>query len=353
MPPKRSLLTSLDESLKRQKPFQLNNNKILKLNNDLSTTYYNHYDFTIDCLEDFIALDDFYNSKFFDKSKTTNIPFFLIHKVRKPIEKLLKMIGMNDVKKQLLLLIVFYIQKFDMTNNTMLHSVIYGTSGVGKTTFIHILAEIYACLGILSSRKVTFMKRVDLIGQYLGHTAIKTKEAIESAKGGVLVIDEAYSLGDSEHRDSFSKECLDTLNQYLSEEKGSFICIIAGYKDDIDERFFNSNQGLRRRFPISFTLNGYTPTELKDIFCSIVKHNNWIIDPNDINIDLIKNNLNAFQFNGGDMENLFTKVKFIHSMRVFSAQKKHKKIISKEDFEKALNEIIPVKEPSCMLPMYM
>lgn len=355
MPPKRSLVPALNESTKRAKldSFELTNKKVLKLINELCTSHYNHYEFSLDSLEDIIALDDFYNSKSFNKTKINNLPFFLIHKLRRPIEKLLKMIGMDDVKKNLLLLIVFFLQKFDTTNKDMLHTVVYGNPGVGKTTFIHILADIYACLGILPTKKITFLKRVDLIGQYLGHTAVKTKAAIESAKGGILVIDEAYSLGDTEQKDSFSRECLDTLNQFLSEEKNEFICVIAGYKDDIEERFFKTNPGLKRRFPLQFSLNDYNHIEMKKIFCSIVKENNWFIDPKDVNEELLKKHKNAFKFNGGDMDNLFTKVKFIHSMRVFSAEKKYKKIISKEDFEKALDEFIPVEKPICVSSMYM
>ena len=354
MAPKRSLQPTLVESTKRQKlSFELSNNKVLKLNTALCSSHYNHYDCSVECLEDIISLDDFYNSKSFDKTKANNLPFFLIHKLRRPIEKLLKMIGMGDVKKNILLLIVFYLQKLDTTNKDMLHTVVYGNPGVGKTTFIHILADIYSSLGILSSKKITFLKRVDLIGQYLGHTAAKTKAAIESAKGGILVIDEAYSLGDTEQKDSFSRECLDTLNQFLSEEKNEFICVIAGYKDDIEERFFKTNPGLKRRFPLEFTMNDYSPSELKEIFCSIVKNNSWCIDPKDVDEELIKKHKNVFKFNGGDMDNLFTKVKFIHSMRVFSSEKKYKKIISKEDFERALHETIPVAKPVHISSMYI
>ena len=85
------------------------------------------------------------------------------------------------------------------------------------------------------------VKRSDLIGKYLGHTAAKTQKVIDSCKGGVLFIDEAYSLGNPEGRDSFSKECIDTINQNLTENKANLLCIIAGYKDALDKCFFAYN----------------------------------------------------------------------------------------------------------------
>jgi AAA+ superfamily predicted ATPase len=354
---KRELAGSISESVKRSRHFELSNKKILKLNTEWCSPHYLHYEFAIESLEDIIALDNFYTSKFFDKTKSNNLPFFLIHKLRKPIDKLLSMVGIEDVKSNILYLIVFYLQKLDAGINDMLHTVVYGGPGVGKTMFIGILAEIYANLGILPTKKVTFLKRADLVGQYLGHTAIKTKAAIEEAKGGILVIDEAYALGDSEQKDSFSRECLDTLNQFLSEDKREFVCIIAGYKEDIETRFFKTNPGLRRRFPFKFTINDYSAEQLRDIFCMIVKENNWKIDPSIIDIQLIKENKDLFKFNGGDMEVLFTKTKFIHSMRVFSAEKKDKKLITKVDFEMALKQFVetnaPTKETNILQSMYM
>ena len=250
------------------------------------------------------------------------------------------MVGLRSLKKEVLSLIVYYLQQFDGENQDMLHTVVYGGPGVGKTKFINILADIYACLGVLPSRKVTFAKRADLIGQYLGQTAIKTKQLLEDAKGGILVIDEAYSLGDTEQRDSFSKECIDTINQSLSENKKDLICVIAGYKEDLEKRFFKSNPGLQRRFPFKFTIPDYSPKELREIFYSIVKESGWKIEENAISEQLLQEHRECFEFNGGDMETLFTRTKFIHSLRVFSCAKKEKKTITKEDFEKALKEFV-------------
>ena len=94
-----------------------------------------------------------------------------------------------------------------------------------------------------------------------------------------MFIDEAYSLGDNEGRDSFSKECLDTLNQNLSDNKGKFLCIIAGYTDSLDKNFFAFNDGLRRRFTFKYVIEKYTAEELRDIFLQKVSDKGWKISP--------------------------------------------------------------------------
>jgi ATP-dependent Clp protease ATP-binding subunit ClpA len=296
-----------------------------------SSKYYDYYECKIKSLEDFINIDSFYTSGNVNKHKSSNIQFATIHRLVPSIQKILKMVGLCDVKKQILEMIVFYLQRFDKGNQDYLHTVVYGGPGVGKTALIQILAEIYAKLGVLKTSKVTSVKRADLIGQYLGHTAAKTKKVIEEALGGILLIDEAYSLGDTEQRDSFSRECIDTLNQYLSEHKGEFICIIAGYKEDLDLRFFKSNPGLERRFPFRIQINDYKSEDLRRIFLSIVGAQGWNISDVEAPVELFEKHMPYFRFNGGDMETLFTRVKFIHSMRVFGDDPAKRKHIMKED----------------------
>ena len=145
----------------------------------------------------------------------------------------------------------------------MLHTIIEGPPGVGKTQLGKILAKIYLSLGIIQSNKFRIATRKDFIGEYLGHTAIKTQKVIDSCMGGVLFIDEAYSLGNGDSKkDTFSKECIDTLNQNLSENKGKFVCIIAGYKENLEHDFFSVNPGLQRRFPFRYSIEKYTSKEL-------------------------------------------------------------------------------------------
>ena len=304
-----------------------------------SNKYFNHYEFELKSIDDLLFLDTFYVTKY-DKRKTSNINFFNIHKLIPSLKKLQAMVGLEDVKEHILAVIVFFLQRLDAKNQDMLHTVVYGGPGVGKTRFINILGEIYASLGVLEHGKVVFVKRADLIGQYLGHTAIKTRKVIEDAKGGVLVIDEAYSLGDPEQRDSFSRECIDTLNQYLSEAKQDFVCVIAGYKHDLETRFFKSNPGLERRFPFRFNISDYSSNQLRDIFLRIVQENGWKTDKDVGTTDLFEKHRDLFQFNGGDMETLFTKIKFVHSLRVFSLPKNEKKMNTLDDLEKGLDTFI-------------
>jgi hypothetical protein len=160
----------------------------------------------------------------------------------------------------------------------MLHTVIEGPPGVGKTELGKILAEMYSALGVIKSNKFKLVKRTDLIGKYLGHTAEKTQSVIDDADGGVLFIDEAYSLGAQDGGDSFAKECIDTINQNLSENKKKFICIIAGYPDELEKSFFGYNPGLHRRFPFRYSIEGYSSKELSQIFVKKLNDANWRMD---------------------------------------------------------------------------
>jgi SpoVK/Ycf46/Vps4 family AAA+-type ATPase len=336
--------------LPKNRTYTLSNGKSLEWDLTLSKRFYDHYRINIETIEDMIALDDFY-IKSVNKKNSSNIDFYRIHRLRHPLLQLQDLVGLKEAKQKLLSLVIYYLQKLDRRLETeeenvnlyerdMLHTVVYGGPGTGKTTYIEVLAKIYAALGILKSAKVSYVKRSDLIGQYLGHTAVKTRKAIEEAFGGVLVIDEAYSLGDTEQRDSFSRECIDTLNQYLTEARDKFICVIAGYKSDLDKRFFKSNPGLERRFPFRIEIPDYKDEELREIFLKLVHRNGWKADEQSINVELFKKNKEAFKFNGGDMELLFTNIKFSHGMRVFGESKDSKKTITKEDFEKGLETFL-------------
>ena len=135
-------------------------------------------------------------------------------------------------------------------------------------------------MGVLSKGTFHSVKRSDLIGGFLGQTAIKTEKLLKKCIGGVLFIDEAYSLGNKEGKDMYSKECIDTLTAFLTEHSNNFICIIAGYKDSLEQCFFSYNRGLERRFPYRFSLKGYSPKELQQIFIKKVNGNDWSIEQN-------------------------------------------------------------------------
>jgi SpoVK/Ycf46/Vps4 family AAA+-type ATPase len=160
-------------------------------------------------------------------------------------------------------------------------------------------------MGFLEKSEITIADRPKLIGQWLGETAIKTKKVLDSARGGILLIDEAYSLGDQEGgKDSFSKECIDTINQYLSEHVDELVCIIAGYKEDLDKCFFAVNQGLARRFPWRYEMDKYTPDNMYSILDLQIKKQNWSTNvETSFLVNMFKENSDLFNNNGGDTHN--------------------------------------------------
>jgi SpoVK/Ycf46/Vps4 family AAA+-type ATPase len=271
-----------------------------------------------------------------DKFSTiTNENKIRLKKLLPILNKLNHLIGMKQVKENITNQILYYIQRFHESYSDMVHTCIEGPPGCGKTTLGKILCEIYYELGIVKTNKFVIAKRSDLIAGYLGQTAIKTQKVIDSCNNGVLFLDEVYSLGDKEGRDSFSKECLDTINRNLTENKNNFVCIIAGYKDSIDKCFFSANEGLKRRFPWRYTIEPYNSLELYDIFqLQIRQQGYWINEEGSTYLKkLLKEQENNFPFGGGDMETLLSKTKVVHSLRVFFLERKYRKMIDTLDIE--------------------
>lgn len=289
------------------------------------------------------------HKKIYDiNGKKYSINLEILNRLVKPLTKLQSMIGLDNVKNAIVDMIMYYLQSFEKKNNNMLHTVIEGPPGVGKTELGKILAEIYAGLGIIKSNKFKLVKRSDLVGEYLGHTAPKTQRVIDEAEGGVLFIDEAYALGNEEKRDSFSKECIDVINQNLSENKKKFICIIAGYPDELDKCFFAYNEGLKRRFPFRFKIDGYKPEELRDIFIKKVNDIKWKLNDNDLNKKLLTEfftkNKEEFKYYGGDIDTLLLNCKFAHSRRIFGKHPKNRRNFNKKDVEIGFDRFIKYKK---------
>jgi hypothetical protein len=242
-----------------------------------------------------------------------------VAKLVEPLTKFRTMIGMKKLKEDIVEQIVYFLQDLEPNPAEMLHTILEGPPGVGKTHIIDILADIYLNMGYLSKKIIKKVKRSDLVGAYLGHTAKATQKCIDEAMGGILVIDEAYALGNAEKRDSFSKECIDTINQNLTERAGKFICIIAGYRQELDQCFFAYNPGLRSRFRYTYTLGGYDADELREIFWLKVDNDKWGSHPdlNRADKSFFERNVKSFKFFGRDMETLLFHVKIAHSNRAF------------------------------------
>jgi len=296
----------------------------------------------IENIDDLIELGKLYQPK---ERKKYNINVKTLNKLIEPLTELKNMIGMPKLKKSILDQIIYFMQDFEEKNSHMMHTIIEGPPGSGKTDVSKILAKIYARMGFLKTEQVKSVRRSDLVGQYLGQTAIKTQKVIDSAKGGVLLIDEAYSLGNPEGRDSYSKECIDTINQNLSEGKTDFICIIVGYKDSLKESFFSYNAGLERRFPFRYTIDEYTADDLKKIFEKLVGDAKWMINCEVKKLDdFFEKNRKIFEFNGGDLENLFQCSKITHSRRVFTLEKDIKKKLTLDDLKTGLEMMMTNEE---------
>ncbi len=286
----------------------------------------------------------FYSKMYKFKDNYYNINLEKVYKLKGPLTKLKKMIGLNNIKDQIIDMILYYLMEFEESNNNMLHMSIEGSPGCGKTKLAKILSKILCSLGILESDKVVYARRADLIGQYVGHTAIKTQKIIDSAIGGVLFIDEAYSLGSGKDKkesnsDSFSKECLDVLNQNLSDNKKKFICIIAGYSYELEKCFFSTNPGLPRRFPFRFKIDPYSGLELCKIFVNKVNRLGWKLDEDVEDLDkFFTKYKDAFKYFGGDIETFIQDIKYTHSRRVICGEPTDYKIISNDDIKKSFEK---------------
>lgn len=278
-----------------------------------------------------------------EKHNYTNISLnqFHLFQLQGPLQKLNDLIGMESIKAGIFNQLIFFLQNIEPQFPQMLHTCVQGPPGCGKTELANILADIYANLGIIREAKVVVAKRSDLVAGFLGQTAIKTQEVIDSAKGGVLLIDEAYSLGNEEKKDSFAKECIDTINQNLTEGKADFICIIAGYKEDLEKSFFAFNSGLERRFPYRYTIDDYTPEDLCKIYQNILGRSGWKIKMDDEKKmeEFFRKERVSFKFNGGDLEN------FVHFSKLAFAKNK---IFNVRDNQK----IIQMEDVLCAFEMY-
>ena len=295
-------------------------------------------------LENLIEMvEDYSKKKLPSKKHRQNYPskMSVLPDILEDLIELNNMIGLKKLKTKIIDQILFFIH--DTQETIMLHTVLEGPPGTGKTTVSEILAKIYSKLGIFKKVKFNIVKRADLISEYLGGTTIKTLETLNRCKNGVILIDEAYSLGSaSGSEDIYAKECVDTLNQYLSENVDKIICIIAGYKKELDECFFSLNPGLRRRFPWTFTVENYNSEELASIYYKIISEKEWetTCEKKDI-INLINKNLNLFDGNGGDINSIIEKAMIFSVRNSFGKSKMY--TIDFKDFKEALEIFVETK----------
>jgi len=304
----------------------------------------------IDNIADLLQIANYYEKKYpniYTKYKKNlyqyNDNFYTInlekvYKIKKPLIRLKKMIGLQTIKNDIIDLLLYYLTT-EENNNNMMHMTLEGPPGCGKTKLARIISQLLNKMEILSSDKVVYAKSTDLIAEYVGQTGAKTQKVINSALGGVLFIDEAYALGTTTGREyNFGAECINVLNQNLSDNKNKFICIIAGYPDELDEMFFSFNPGLKRRFPFKFTITNYSYQELMKIFIQKVYKLGLKID-SDIDLEVFfKDNYKQFKFFGGDIETLLQNIKYSNSRRTI-CRHSNNKVITMEDLNNGLEKL--------------
>jgi stage V sporulation protein K len=158
----------------------------------------------------------------------------------------------------------------------VLHMVFSGNPGTGKTTCARLMGKIFREMGVLEKGHLVERERADLVGEYIGHTAQKTREQIKKALGGILFIDEAYSLATGGDKD-FGKESISTLIKAMEDNRDRFIVILAGYREEM-AKFIQSNPGIRSRFPIHIEFPDYTTEELMLIADLMLKKRDYRLD---------------------------------------------------------------------------
>lgn len=187
--------------------------------------------------------------------------------VKKDIKSLINILKVNKMREER-----------GLKQSTMsLHMVFSGNPGTGKTTVARLLANIYKCLGVVSKGQLIEADRSTLVEGYVGQTATKTKNVVESALGGILFIDEAYTLTAGKDGKDFGQEAIDTLLKLMEDNRDDLIVIVAGYTELMEE-FVESNPGLRSRFNKYILFKDYTGEQLYEIFMSMCKKQDYIPD---------------------------------------------------------------------------
>lgn len=260
------------------------------------------------------------------------------------------MIGLDGVKQQVHSIInelkIDELRKSKglKVSSTSKHLVFKGNPGTGKTTIARLLSKIYKELGILEKGQLVEVDRGGIVAGYVGQTALKTKEKIDEAMGGILFIDEAYTLAKGEN--DFGQEAIDTLLKAMEDHRDEFIVIVAGY-DEPMEAFLQSNPGLKSRFNEYIHFDDYSAEELFKIFGLLCEQNDFKMDLDAQ--ETLKSYLNELCIhkpdnfaNGREMRNLFDKSKSAHANRLASLNEISDKALitfKKDDLLHAIEEM--------------
>jgi AAA+ superfamily predicted ATPase len=296
------------------------------------------YEFAIleekaDTVDDLIRIGKLYKEKYEPMKKRFNLNVRVLELLVEPLEELQKMIGMDAIKTAIYEKIILYLQGIENRNRDFLHTVLYGGPGMGKTEVAKIIGKIYAKMGLLSKGDFKEVRLTDLKAGYVGQSELKTQKVLDDAKGCVLFMDEAYSLGSDDKFDQFSQGIIDIINPYMDKYKDDFVFIVAGYRDELEHRFFKGNQGLKSRFGLWLEIDKYNGEQLRSIFLKKVADYGWTCKEEEIKAEFFEKNKKMFPFYGRDIDVCFSKCKIAHAKRVLYLRPEDKKILTGSDLE--------------------
>ena len=301
-----------------------------------------HINLEFNNLNDIITI---LNDNPYDDNFSYNFDLKSLSLIKPELIQINNMIGMENIKTSIINQIIYFIQELHLENDLSSHSidykhtVIFGPPGTGKTEIAEMIGKIYSKIGILKNNVFKKVTRTDLVAGYLGQTALKTTDVINSCLGGCLFIDEAYSLVGPDHIDNYSQECVDTLCEALSRHKNDLMVIIAGYEDELNKTFFKSNKGLESRFIWRFKIDNYSAKELLEIFKKKINDIQWSFQDDFVmNQNWFEQKIHFFTHFGRDIEQLLSNIKICHSKRIFGKDKSFRRKINIDDVNNGFEE---------------